>query len=269
MSKITAANAASEKAEDEDGAPTRDVRIAEALVSDIINWRIEPGGWIREREIAERFSVSHGPVREAFRRLERDGFVEVVPWRGARVVELSAERARDVIELWKLLFAMICGLTAARIKDDDAQILMQLIVGYEATVRATSDPVEHFRASNFVGQFISDRCGNKAASETLLRVARHTRWQYGLLRAGKFARQQPAAGIKSAELFRRVGEAIAKRDAAGAETAARALMAFPEATFAEAVADHLATGKPTPAPSRRPAGSIAKRSRKQVAKKPG
>ncbi len=266
MSKTTAVNAASEAPADEDGAPTRDVRIAEALVSDIVNWRIEPGGWIREREIAERFSVSHGPVREAFRRLERDGFVEVVPWRGARVVELTAERARDVIELWKLLFSMICGLAAQRISDDDAQILMQLIVGYEATVRATSDPVEHFRVSNFVGQFISDRCGNKEASDTLLRVARHTRWQYGLLRARKYARRQPAAGIKSAELFRKVGDAIARRDAAGAEAAARELMAFPEATFAEAVADHLAAANPAAAAPRRPAGG---RARSKAAKKPG
>ncbi len=269
MSKTVSIDQTEAKLTDESEAPTHDVRIAEALVSDIVNWRIEPGGWIREREIAERFSVSHGPVREAVRRLERDGFVEVVPWRGARVVELSAERARDVIELWKLLFAMVCGLAATRFTDEDAQILTQLIIGYEATVRATSDPVEHFRASNFVGQFISDRCGNKAASETLLRVARHTRWQYGLLRAGKFARQQPAAGIKSAELFRKVGAAIAKRDSAGAEAAARALMAFPEATFAEAVADHLATGKPTPAASRRQGGSTAKRPRKRAAKNPG
>lgn len=241
---------------------TRDVRIAEALIADIIDWRIEPGGWIREREIAERFSVSHGPVREAFRRLERDGFVEVVPWRGARVIELSAESARDVIELWKLMFSIVCGLAAARFNKEESIILMQLVVGYEATVRATSDPVEHFRASNFVGQFISDRCGNKAASETLLRIARHTRWQYGLLRAEKYARRQPAAGIKSAELFRKVAEAIAAKDPIRAESAARELLAFPEEVFAEAVADRLASSKRTePAARRRsrPAAQSKKR----------
>ncbi|MEE2692585.1 MAG: GntR family transcriptional regulator [Pseudomonadota bacterium] len=259
MSEMTSAGLIEHKADDE--TPTHDVRIADALVADIINWRIKPGGWIREREIAERFSVSHGPVREAFRRLERDGFVEVVPWRGARVVEFSAQRARDVIELWKLLFSMVCGLAAMRISDEDARILMQLIVGYEATVRVTTDPVEHFRASNFVGQFISDRCGNQAASETLLRVARHTRWQYGLLRAKKFARQQPAAGIKSAELFRRVVEAIVAKDPVQAEAAARELMAFPEATFAEAVADYLAAHKPPKPSARKQSGAAAKRPR--------
>lgn len=235
-------------------SPTRDVRIADALVSDIVNWRIQPGDWIREREIAERFGVSHGPAREAFRRLERDGFVEVVPWRGARVIELDARRARDVIELWKLLFANICGLAAARMSAEDSAILKQLLIGYEATVRATVDPVEHFRSSNFVGQFIADRCGNAVAAENLLRVARHTRWQYGLLRAEKFASRQPEAGLHSARLYHAVGDAIAAGDPPRAEAAARDLMAFPEDIFAEAVADHLAAHRPR----HKPAGKAKK-----------
>ena len=69
--------------------PTLDRQIADHIMQDIIDWRLEPGHWIREREVAERFGVSHGPVREAFRHLSREGFVEIVPWRDAAASRLE------------------------------------------------------------------------------------------------------------------------------------------------------------------------------------
>src|SRR3546814_2256525 len=50
---------------DDDSAPTQDRVIARLLTDDIVEWRIPPGSWLREREIAARFGVSHAPVREA------------------------------------------------------------------------------------------------------------------------------------------------------------------------------------------------------------
>ena len=44
-----------------------------------------PGSRLKEEEFAELYDVSRGPVREAFRLLERRGFVEIVPRHGARV----------------------------------------------------------------------------------------------------------------------------------------------------------------------------------------
>ena len=68
---------ATTKTEDEQ-APTHDRVIARLLTDDIVEWRIPPGAWLREREIAARFDVSHAPVREAFRHLARIGLVKVV-----------------------------------------------------------------------------------------------------------------------------------------------------------------------------------------------
>src|SRR3546814_6040270 len=67
---------------DDDSAPTQDRVIARLLTDDIVEWRIPPGSWLREREIAARFGVSHAPVREAFRPTGRIGLAQVRPWRG-------------------------------------------------------------------------------------------------------------------------------------------------------------------------------------------
>src|SRR3546814_17123307 len=82
--------------------------------SDIVEWRSPPGSWLREREIAARFGVSHAPVREAFRHLARIGLVKVVPWRGTYVIDIAEHAATEVYELWQSLFSIVCRLSAAK-----------------------------------------------------------------------------------------------------------------------------------------------------------
>lgn len=75
-----------------------------ALKDAIITGRIAPGTWLYEGPITKALGVSRTPLREAFNRLKSDGLIEVIPHRGAFVVELDAEdidnllEAREVIE---------------------------------------------------------------------------------------------------------------------------------------------------------------------------
>ena len=68
--------------------PPQVIRVAHQLMLDIVAERYKPGEWIREQEVASRLSCSRAPVREALRLIEIDGLIEMVPWRGARVVTL-------------------------------------------------------------------------------------------------------------------------------------------------------------------------------------
>ncbi|MGW2661780.1 GntR family transcriptional regulator [Nocardia tengchongensis] len=63
----------------------------------IVEGVLEPGSRINERELAEELGVSRNPIREALPRLENEGFVVIVPRRGAVVTELTY---RDVEELF-------------------------------------------------------------------------------------------------------------------------------------------------------------------------
>lgn len=84
-------------------------RLADAvyqrLKADIFEFRLLPGGWFSENEIAARARVSRTPVREALLRLQREGFVEVHAKAGWTVRALDFERfehlydARIVLEL--------------------------------------------------------------------------------------------------------------------------------------------------------------------------
>src|SRR3546814_12740537 len=116
---------------DDDSAPTQDRVIARLLTDDIVEWRIPPGSWLREREIAARFGVSHAPVREAFRHLARIGLVKVVPWRGTYVIDIDEHAANEVYELWTSLFGVVCRLDAVEMKDRAGRELVPSLVEYK------------------------------------------------------------------------------------------------------------------------------------------
>jgi DNA-binding GntR family transcriptional regulator len=78
---------------------TISLRISKVLADRIIAGALEPGSRLGQDHIAEEFSTSHVPVREAFRLLESQGLVVSEPRRGVRVAGFSLEDVREVAEM--------------------------------------------------------------------------------------------------------------------------------------------------------------------------
>ncbi|WP_245301845.1 GntR family transcriptional regulator [Bradyrhizobium sp. LTSP885] len=77
----------------------------EALRRAISSGELAPGLQLRQDELAERFGTSRIPVREALRQLEAEGFVTILPNRGAVVSDLSID---EVVELLEIRIALEC-----------------------------------------------------------------------------------------------------------------------------------------------------------------
>ena len=220
--------------------PTQDRIIAEAIIEDIVEWRIPPGTWIREREIAERFGVSHAPVREAFRHVAKIGFVQVVPWRGAHVIEVERHAAIQVLELWKANFAVVSRFAASAISDADAAELKQKIKAYADLVQKTPDTFQHLKKAVEIGQLISSRSRAQLAADIIGRITLFARWQHHVVRDPTFSDEKVHPGIRSAQLYKRLGERIAAHDPDGADAAARELIHHHQAKFGPILAEYLA-----------------------------
>jgi DNA-binding GntR family transcriptional regulator len=74
-------------------------QIAKQLGQAILQGRYAPGERVGEQAVAEMFSLSRGPVRDALRILERQGLVEIRPRRGAYVVELALNDVADIFNV--------------------------------------------------------------------------------------------------------------------------------------------------------------------------
>src|SRR5689334_829893 len=85
----------------------------------ILSGALAPGQVLQQRELAATLGISTTPLREALRRLMTEGLVDLDSHRDARITELRAEQARDLIELRSALDPLAAALAAERRTSDD------------------------------------------------------------------------------------------------------------------------------------------------------
>ncbi|GAW91651.1 GntR family transcriptional regulator [Calderihabitans maritimus] len=107
--------------------PLREI-VFETLREAIINGTLKPGERLMEVQLAEEMGVSRTPVREAIRKLELEGFVVMVPRKGAYVAGISIKDIADVFEIRAALESLAAGLAAERITEEELEELERLLV---------------------------------------------------------------------------------------------------------------------------------------------
>lgn len=65
----------------------------------ILKGQLKPGERLMEITLGNQLGVSRTPIREAIKKLEREGLVVIEPRKGARVAEIARQELNDVLEL--------------------------------------------------------------------------------------------------------------------------------------------------------------------------
>lgn len=112
--------------------PLRDM-VFDVLMNAIMSGQLSPGERLLEVQLAEEMGVSRTPVREAIRRLELEGFVVMLPRKGAYVAGVSIEDVENVYEIRTALETLAVRLAAQRMVDDDYRQLDALVERMQAT----------------------------------------------------------------------------------------------------------------------------------------
>jgi len=94
-------------------------RIVETIRNAIVNGQLAPGARIAEPELADKFGISRTPIREAFRQLESEGFITVVPRKGAIVASLSPHDIADFYDLKMVLEGYAARCAVKTLKESD------------------------------------------------------------------------------------------------------------------------------------------------------
>ena len=84
----------------------------------ILRGEINAGGRLNESELAQRFGISRGPIREAFRGLEESGLVRQEKNRGAFVREISVAEADEIYDLREAMEDLIGRKLAQHISEE-------------------------------------------------------------------------------------------------------------------------------------------------------
>ncbi len=135
-------------------------KVAELLREAIIQQKIKPGERVTELEIASRYGLSRTPIREAFRQLESEGFLKIIPRKGAIVAELDAKDIKDFYEIKAVLEGYAARVAAERISDAEISQLERLnqkMKDYAAKI----DVAGLTKVHNEFHNLILDICGNQ------------------------------------------------------------------------------------------------------------
>ena len=150
--------------------------VYENLRMRIINGELAPGTKLREEEMSEEMNISRAPIREALNMLERDGFAQIIPRRGAVVTDISFE---DIQNIW--MIRELLEPTAARLSMPNVPTAEVSLVK-EHLLKVLGDPsdFEAYMESDIeVHSLLSDYLDNRYLSDILKNLKDHSlrvRW---------------------------------------------------------------------------------------------
>jgi len=98
----TSNTGASDQVTDE-AATSATARIVESLTRAIVEHRLHPGTKLAEQKLADHFGVSRTLVRQALYQMARNHLIRMEPARGAFVATPSADEARQVFAVRRML----------------------------------------------------------------------------------------------------------------------------------------------------------------------
>ena len=122
-----------------------------SLVSDelermIMDGSLKPGDPINEKALSDSNGLSRAPIREACRRLEQAGLVEIIPNRGAFVRKISRRSAAELCEIKLVLARHMNRLIIERITSAQLATLRGLVAKIE--MQAKSRNLQRYYALN-------------------------------------------------------------------------------------------------------------------------
>jgi DNA-binding GntR family transcriptional regulator len=154
-------------------APSLRLQAVEQLRQAIITSALEPGSIHSEQAIATRMSISRTPVREALLQLEREGLVEFIPQRGARIRELDPEHLAHVFELRAALEGY-CAATLATKKKPGVVARLESELKRQRAIIDGDDHLAWVLANMDFHTAIVSGIDNPLFNETLSPLATHT-----------------------------------------------------------------------------------------------
>lgn len=184
--------------------PLREI-VFETLREAIIKGTLKPGERMMEIQMAEELGVSRTPVREAIRKLELDGFVVMIPRKGAYVAGISMKDIADVFEIRTALEGLAAGLAAERATDEELEHLERLLVKIAECIEAND-----FKTLIALDTEFHDTLYKACRNERLIKIVSNLMEQIQRFRTTSLA--SPGRSKFALEEHKKIVEAVSDRN---------------------------------------------------------
>ena len=189
-------------------------KILEHIRDAIISGSLKAGSRVSEPELADRYGISRTPIREAFRQLESEGYLTVIPRRGAVVSEFSQKDVEDFYAIKSILEGYAARQACNRLTDRELDKLQANNVRL-SELAEQNDIKTFFRIHNDFHDMFIKAADNEKLRELITGV--ETRFQ----RLRFMSLSLPGRMKISVQEHGKIIEAFRRRDAETAEMLVR------------------------------------------------
>jgi len=135
-------------------------RIVDFIKDSVVSGRLKPGERVPEQEIAENLGISRTPIREAFRQLESEGFITVIPRKGAVVSPITDKDVSEFYAIKSLLEGYAARTACPKLSAKDIKRLESLNAQM-ARCAEKNDVKGFFKLDNQFHDIFLKACGNE------------------------------------------------------------------------------------------------------------
>lgn len=142
----------------------------------IIRGNLRPGTRLLEEKLAKAMSISRAPIREAFNRLEKEGFVTTIPRKGTAVSNVTTEIIEDIFEIRETLETLAVKKSLGKIFIDELEKVGDNFKEFINKSENAENRIQYLVLDKKFHDLLSQNCGNKKLIELLANLQEQIHW---------------------------------------------------------------------------------------------
>jgi DNA-binding GntR family transcriptional regulator len=151
-------------------------RVYQNIKIQIIRGTLKPGIRLPEEELSKAMNISRAPIREAFNKLEKEGFVTIIPRKGAAVSEVTAQAIEDIFEIRETLESLAVKKSIGKISIEKLETVGKSFKKFINKTADTENCIQYLALDKKFHDLLSQNCGNKKLIELLANLQEQIHW---------------------------------------------------------------------------------------------
>jgi len=151
-------------------------RVYQNIKFQIINNNLKPGIRLLEEEIAKAMNISRAPIREAFNRLEKEGFVTIIPRKGAAVSNITTQMIEDIFEIRENLESLAIKNSLGKISMENLEKIGNNFKKFINKPTNAENRMQYLSLDKKFHNLLIKNCGNEKLVEILSNLQEQIHW---------------------------------------------------------------------------------------------
>lgn len=151
-------------------------RVYQNIKIQIIRGTLKPGTRLPEEELSKAMNISRAPIREAFNRLEKEGFVTIIPRKGTAVSNITAQIIEDIFEIRETLESLAVKKSIGKISIEKLEKVGECFKNFINKPSNAENCIQYLALDKKFHDLLSQNCGNKKLIELLVNLQEQIHW---------------------------------------------------------------------------------------------